>query len=95
MNAELETMKAMAKKWRKCVNEELKGARNDRDEEEKKGNEEDFWYFKGYIRGLKFALKEGDIIMEEKEECEICHGKGYTTDHHDPCSNCGGKGYIE
>lgn len=30
-----------------------------------------------------------------REECEVCHGEGYTTDHHDPCSNCGGKGYIE
>lgn len=35
------------------------------------------------------------IVEEEKVECEICHGKGSTTDHHDPCSNCGGKGYIE
>lgn len=32
---------------------------------------------------------------EEKVECEICYGKGFTTDHHDPCSNCSGKGYID
>ena len=29
------------------------------------------------------------------EECEICHGKGSTIDHHDPCSNCGGDGFIK
>jgi len=30
----------------------------------------------------------------EREEYEICHGEGSTTDHHDPCSNCDGKGYL-
>ncbi len=35
------------------------------------------------------------VVEEEKEECEICHGQGSTTDHHDSCNNCGGKGYIE
>ena len=34
-------------------------------------------------------------MNKEKVECDICHGEGSTTDHHDPCSNCGGKGYIE
>ncbi len=34
-------------------------------------------------------------VIQKVEECSICHGEGYTTDHHDPCSNCGGKGYIE
>ena len=33
-------------------------------------------------------------VIQKVEECSICHGKGSTTDHHDPCSNCGGKGYI-
>lgn len=31
----------------------------------------------------------------EKELCPVCHGKGATTDHHDPCSECGGSGYYE
>ena len=95
MNIELRTMKAMTKEWRKRVNEEIEVASYDKDTAVKFDEAEEFWEMKAYIRGLKFALKEGDIIMEEKEECEICHGKGYTTDHHDPCSNCGGKGYIE
>ena len=30
----------------------------------------------------------------KEEECAICHGKGSTTDHHDPCSECGGSGYY-
>ena len=33
-------------------------------------------------------------VIQILEECEICHGAGSTTDHHDPCSNCDGKGYI-
>ena len=28
------------------------------------------------------------------EDCSICHGKGSTTDHHDPCSECGGTGKV-
>ncbi len=35
------------------------------------------------------------IEILTREECSICHGEGYTVDHHDPCSNCGGKGYLE
>ncbi len=31
--------------------------------------------------------------IQKAEPCEICHGKGSTTDHHDPCTECGGKGY--
>ena len=32
---------------------------------------------------------------EEREECSVCHGRGFTTDHHDPCSECGGSGYYD
>jgi len=36
-----------------------------------------------------------EIKELKKDECSVCHGKGFTVDHHDPCSNCDGKGYIE
>lgn len=35
------------------------------------------------------------FVIEEKEECSICHGQGFTTDHHDPCTECGGSGYYD
>ena len=62
MNIELRTMKAMTKEWKKRVNEEIEAARGDKDAEAKEGNMEGFWYSKGYIKGLGFALREGDII---------------------------------
>jgi len=34
-------------------------------------------------------------VVQKVEECEICHGVGATTDHHDPCTECGGSGYYE
>ncbi len=40
-------------------------------------------------------LEKAYNAVKTGEPCDICHGKGYTTDHHDPCSNCGGKGYLE
>ncbi len=45
----------------------------------------------GFVEVEDKELRE---YLKEKEECEICHGEGSTTDHHDPCSNCGGEGYI-
>lgn len=32
--------------------------------------------------------------LRNQEDCPICHGKGSTTDHHDPCSECGGSGKV-
>ena len=62
MNIELRTIKAMAKEWRKRVNEEIEVASNKRDAAAKEENTEGFWYFKGYVQGLKYAKKEGNII---------------------------------
>jgi len=33
----------------------------------------------------------GNVWEEEMidDECSVCYGKGYTTDHHDPCTECG------
>lgn len=34
------------------------------------------------------------IVREQEEDCPVCHGKGATIDHHDPCSECDGVGKI-
>ena len=62
MNIELRTMKAMAKEWRKRVNEEIDQASYDKDTAAEKDEIEEFREREAYIRGLKFALEEGDII---------------------------------
>jgi len=36
-----------------------------------------------------------DSFEKHKKDCPVCHGKGATTDHHDPCSECGGSGKVE
>jgi len=50
-----------------------------------------------WIKGRRYNMMKKFIIREEskKEECSICHGQGFTTDHHDPCSECGGSGYYD
>ena len=65
MNVELRTMKAMVKEWRKRVNEEIEGAIIDRAAEAEEGNELGFELSRGYIMGLKHALREGKILGEE------------------------------
>lgn len=67
MTIELRTIKAMVKEWRKRVKQEIEDAGRDRDAEAKEGNTEGFWYSRGYVLGLKFALKEGKILGEEDE----------------------------
>jgi len=58
------------------------------------------------IRNMKGKLALDDVmgtalselrpeVVQKVEECSICHGKGSTTDHHDPCTECGGSGYYE
>jgi len=46
----------------------------------------------GFVEVEDDELRE--YLKEKEEECSICHGKGSTTDHHDPCSNCGGSGKV-
>ncbi len=43
----------------------------------------------------RYDIHKEIIRRENREECTICHGKGYTTDHHDPCTECGGSGYYD
>lgn len=40
-------------------------------------------------------LEKAYEAVKTKEKCTVCHGKGFTTDHHDPCTECGGSGYYE
>lgn len=32
--------------------------------------------------------------VSKEENCPVCHGKGATTEHDDPCSECGGGGKV-
>jgi len=59
MNIELRTIKAMTKEWRKRVKQEIARSENAQAQE---GDELEFEFTKWYIAGLKYGLKEGDII---------------------------------
>ena len=48
-------------------------------------------------RGWELAIEQVTSLLKSKmdeELCPVCHGKGSTTDHHDPCTECGGNGKV-
>lgn len=56
-----------------------------------KAKEEHINTYGGMVHCLSIKETEEEMI---DDECSVCHGEGYTYDHHDPCTECGGSGYY-
>ncbi len=45
------------------------------------------------VERISMLLPQVEFESNE-EDCSICHGKGYTIHHHDPCTECDGSGKV-